>query len=78
MLLTFLVLGFLVSFFSFLGGAPRIGLPLSTFSLAISVLYSLFSKLTLLVGETKTVVLEKAILGEEKSYPKLVLSEANF
>ena len=47
------------------------------FSLAISVLQLLFSELTLLVGETNTVVLEEAILGEEKSYPKSILSEAD-
>ena len=52
-------------------------LPLSMFSLAILVLQSLFSELTLLVGETNTVVLEEAILGEEKSYPKPILSEAD-
>ena len=33
---------------------------------------------TLLAGETKTVVLVEAILGEEKSYPKPVQLEANF
>ena len=52
-------------------------LPLSMFSLAILVLQSLFSELTLLVGETNTVVLEEAILEEEKSYPKSILSEAD-
>ena len=31
---------------------------------------------TLLAGETNIVVLDEAILGEEKSYPKPVLSEA--
>ena len=76
MLLTFLVIGFLVSFFSTLGGAPRIDLPLSTFSLAISVLVSLFLELILLAGKTN--VLEEAILGEEKSYLKPVLSEVDF
>ena len=55
-----------------------IDLPLSKFSLAISVLDSLFSELTLLAGETNTVVLDEAILGEEKSYPKPVLSNADF
>ena len=55
--------------FSTLGGAPKIDLPLSKFSLAISVLNSLFSKLTLSAGETNTVVLKEAILGEEKSNP---------
>ena len=67
LLLTFLVLAFLVSFFSTLGGAPKIDLPLSKFSLAISVLASSFLKLTLLAGKTNTVVLNEAILGEEKS-----------
>ena len=61
-----------------LRGAPKIDLPLSTFSLVISVLHSLFSELTLLAGETNIVVLEEAILGEEKSYPKPVLSEVDF
>ena len=51
-LFTFLVLGFLVTFFSTLGGAPKIDLSLSKFSLAISVLNSLFSELTLSAGET--------------------------
>ena len=73
-----IVLGFLVSFFSSLRDAPKIDLPLSMFSLAISVLVSLFLELTLLAGETNIVVLEEAILGEEKSYPKPVLSEAAF
>ena len=68
--------GFLVSFFLTLGGAPRINLPLSTFSLAISVLISSFLELTLSAGETNTVVLEEAILREEKLYPKPILSEA--
>ena len=48
------------------------------FALAKSVLTSLFLISTLLVGGTKTVVLVKAILGEKKSYPKPVQSEANF
>ena len=68
-LLPFLVLGFLVSFFSSLGSAPKIDLPLSIFSLAKSVLTSLFSELTLLASETNTVILEEEILGKEKSYP---------
>jgi len=63
---------------STLGGAAKIDLPLSKFSLAISVLNSLFLKLTLSAGETNTVVLEETILGEEKSYPKSVLSEVAF
>ena len=74
----FLALGFLVSFLASLGGAPKIDLPLSMFSLANSFLTSLFSVSTLLVGATKIVALVEAILGEEKSYPKLVQSEANF
>ena len=48
------------------------------FLMAKTVLTSLFSQLTLLAGETKIVVLEEAILGEEKSYPKVVQSEADF
>ena len=48
------------------------------FSLAISVLHSLFLELTLLAGETNIVVLEEAILGEEKLYLKPVLSEVAF
>ena len=58
--------------------ALRIDLSLSNFSLAISVLISSFLELTLLVGETNTIVLEEAILGEEKSYPKPILLEATF
>ena len=61
-----------------LRSAPRIDLPLSTLSLAISVLISSFLELILLAGETNTVVLKEAILEEEKSYPKSVLSEATF
>ena len=61
-----------------LKGAPKIDLPLSMFSLAKIVLTSVFSDSTLLVGETKIVVLEEAILGEEKSYTKPVRSEADF
>ena len=68
----FLALGFLISFLSCLGGAPKIDLPLSMFSLANSFLISL------LAGGTKTVVLVEAIMGEEKSYPKPVQLEANF
>ena len=74
----FLVLGFLISFLSSLGGAPKIDLSLSMFSLANSFLISLFSISTLLVREAKTVVLAEAILGEEKSYPNPVRSEADF
>ena len=61
-----------------LRGAPKIDLPLSMFSLVVSILISLFSELRFLVGETNTVVLKEAILGEENSYPKPVLSEADF
>ena len=78
LVITLLVLGFLVSFFSSLGGAPKINLPLSMFSLAKTVFTSLFSDSTLLAGETKIVVLEEALLGEEKSYPKLIQLEADF
>ena len=74
----FLVLGFLISFLSSLGGAPKIDLSLSMFSLANSFLISLFSISTLLVREAKTVVLAEAILGEEKSYPNPVRSKADF
>ena len=73
-----LSLGFLHSFFSYLGGALKIDLPLSMFLLAKSVLTSLFLILTLLVGGAKIVVLAEAILEEEKSYPKPVQSEADF
>ena len=55
-----------------LRGAPKIDLPLSMFSLANSFLTLLFPVSTLLAGGTKTVVLEVAILGEEKSYPRSV------
>ena len=48
------------------------------FSLANSVLISLFSILTLLAGRTKIVVLEEAVLEEESPYPKPVQSEAYF
>ena len=54
-----------------LRGAPKIDSLLSMFSLANSILTSLFSILTLLAGGTKTVVLVEAILGEEKSYLNL-------
>ena len=69
---------FLVSFLSSLRGAPKIDFHLSMFSLAKTDLTSLFSESTLLAGDTNTVVLEEAILGEDKSYPKSVRSEANF
>ena len=55
-----------------LGGAPKIDLPLSMFSLANSFLTLLFLVSTLLARGTKIVELEVAILGEKKSYPKLV------
>ena len=42
------------------------------FSLVKAVLTLLFLVSTLLAGETKTIVLVEAILGEEKSYPKPV------
>ena len=74
----FLALGFLISFLSYLRGAPKIDLPLSIFSLANTFCISLFSDLALLLGGTKIVVLVEAILGEEKSYPKPVRSEADF
>ena len=74
----FLALGFLISFLSSLGGAPKMDLPLSMFSLTNTFFTSLFLDSTLLLGETKTVVLLEAILGEEKSYRKLVQSEADF
>ena len=41
-------------------------------------LTSLFLDSISLIGETKTVILEEAVLGEEKSYSKLVRSEADF
>ena len=61
-----------------LGGAPKIDLPLSMFSLANSLLILLFSVSTLLAGGIKTVVLEVLSIGKEKSYPKLVQSEIDF
>ena len=74
----FLALGFLVSFLSSLGGTPKIDLPLCMVPLATTVFTLLFLDSTLLVGETKTVVLVEAILGEEKSYPKPIRSEPDF
>ena len=65
-------------FLSRLGGALKIDLPLSTFSLAISVSQLLFSELTLLASEINTVVLEDAILGDEKLYRRPVLLEIDF
>ena len=55
-----------------------IDLTLSMFSLANTFFTSLFSDSTLLVGETKTVVLVEAILEEEKSYAKPIQSEVDF
>ena len=69
-----LALGFLISFLPSLGGAPKIDLPLSLFSLVNTFFTSLFLDSTLLVGETKTVVLVEEILGEEKSYSKPIQS----
>ena len=67
------------NFFLFLlRGAPKIDLHLSMFSLAKSFLTTLLSVSILLVGGTKTVVLIEVILGEKKSYPKPVRSEADF
>ena len=74
----FLALGFLISFLSNLGGASKIDLPLSMFSLANTFCTTLFSDSLLLLGGTKIVVLAEAILGEEKSYPKPVQSKAYF
>ena len=74
----FLALGFLDSFLSNLGGAPKIDFPLFMLSLAKTVLTSLFLGSTLLVGETNIVVLVEVILREEKSYPQPVRSEADF
>ena len=73
----FLTLEFVIFFLSSLGGAPKIDLPLSMFSLANPFLTSLFLVSTLLRG-TKIIVLVEAILREEKSYPKPVQSEADF
>ena len=74
----FLALGFLISFLSNLGGASKIDLPLSIFSLANTFCTSLFSDSLLLLGGKKTIVLAEVILGEEKSYPKPVQSKAYF
>ena len=54
--------GFSLFLIKLLGGASKIDLPFSMFSLAKTVFTSLFSNSTLLVGETNTVVLEEAIL----------------
>ena len=48
------------------------------FSVAKSSLTTLLSVSILLAGGTKIVVLVEAILGEEKSYPQPVRSEADF
>ena len=48
------------------------------FSLAKSFLTSFFLVSILLAEGIKIVVLVKAVLGEEKSYPKLVRSEVDF
>ena len=53
-------------------------LPLSIFSLANIFYTSMLLDSTLLLGETKTIVLVEAILGEEKSYLKPVQLEAKF
>ena len=76
--ISLLSLGFLISFLSSLGGTPKIDLPLSMFSLANSLLILLFSVSILSIVGTKTVLRIEAILGEEKSYPKLVRSNADF
>ena len=68
----------LTSFLSSLGGASKIDLPLSKFSLARLILTSVFLISVLLAGGTKTVVLLEAVLEEEISYPKPVQSEADF
>ena len=59
---SFLALGFLISFLSSLRGAPKIDLPLSIFLLVKIVLTSLFSDSKFFVGEIKIVVLVEAIL----------------
>ena len=69
---------FLTSFLSCLGGAPKIDLSLSMFSLAKSVLTLVLSISTFLLEGTKTVVLVEAILEGDKSYLKLVQSKAKF
>ena len=76
--LAFLALGFLASFLSSLGGAPKIDLPLSKFSLARLILTSVFSISVLLAGGTKTVILVEAVLKVEIPYPKPVRSEVDF
>ena len=63
---------------SSLGGAPKIDLPLSKFSLAKLILTLVFSISILLAGGTKTIVLVEAVLEEERPYPKPVQSKADF
>ena len=63
---------------SSLEGTPNIDVPLYMFSLINLFLTSLFSVSTLLAGGTKIVVLEVAMLGKEKSYPKPVQSKVDF
>ena len=63
-----LALGFLISFLSSLGDAPKIDLPLFKFSLAKPILTSVFSISVLLAGGTKTVVLVEAVLKEQRPY----------
>ena len=75
---SFLSLRIFAFFLSSLGGAPKIDLPLSKFSLARIILTSMFSISVLLAGGTKTIVLVEAVLEEERPYPKPVQSEANF
>ena len=75
---TFLALGFLTSFLSSLGGAPKLDLPLSKFSLTRLILTPVFLISVLLAGGTKTVVLVEVVLEKERPYSKPVLSEANF
>ena len=68
----------LISFLSSLGGAPKIDLPLSKFSLARLILTSVFSVSVFLAGGTKTIVLVEAIFEEERPYRKPVRSEVDF
>ena len=77
-MLAFLALGFLTPFLSSLGGAFKIDLSLSKFSLVRLILTSMFSISVLLAGGTKIVVLVEAVLEEEIPYPKPVRSEADF
>ena len=61
-----------------LGHKPQKDLPLSKFSLAKSVLTSLFSISTLLAEGTKTAVLVETILEKERPYLKPVQPKAYF